>query len=52
MISAGLPNSPLFPDPEPEEEPEPNRAEPVLELEPNRDEDCGAFSVEEVVAVT
>ena len=53
MIAAGLPNR-LFPDPEDEEDPKsppeplapavPNRGEPVLELEPNREEDCGLFS--------
>ena len=57
MVSAGLPNRP-FPDPEDEDEPKsppveplepPNRAEPEPELEPNRDEDCGAFSTVEVV---
>ena len=60
MMAAGLPNR-LFPDPEEDEEepkspPEeplelPNREEPVLELEPKREEDCGLFSATEVVAV-
>ena len=60
MMAAGLPNR-LFPDPEDEEEPNsppeeplelPNREEPVVvELEPNREEDCGLFSSVEVVAV-
>ena len=55
MIAAGLPNR-LFPEPEeepkrpPEVPPElPNREDPVLELEPNRDEDCWLFSAVEVV---
>ena len=56
MIAAGLPNR-LFPEPEDEEDPKsppedppapavPNREEPALELElePNREEDCGLFS--------
>ena len=58
MSAAGLPNR-LFPGPEDEEEPKsppedplelPKREEPVLELEPNREEDCGLFSTVEVVA--
>ena len=55
IIAAGLPNR-LFPELEeepkspPEVPPElPNREEPVLELEPNRDEDCELFSTVEVV---